>query len=43
MKKHIKRIGIILINYMCIFPLICLLFFTDQNKEIQQLVTLLNE
>ena len=43
MKKYIKRIGIIIINSMWIFPLLCLLFFTDQDKEIQQLLTLLNE
>ena len=43
MKKHIKRMGIIIINYLCIFPLLCLLFFTDQGKEIQQLLKLLNQ
>jgi hypothetical protein len=43
MKKYIKRIGIIFINSLCIFPLLCLLFFTGQNKEIEELLTLLNQ
>jgi len=43
MKKYIKRIGFIFINYLCIFPLLCLLFFTDQKQEIEELLTLLNQ
>jgi len=43
MKKYITRIGFNFINYLCILPLLCLLFFTDQDKEIHQLINLLKE
>ena len=43
MKKYFKNKRIKFINYMCLFPLLCLLFFTDQDKEIEQLLTLINK
>jgi len=43
MKKYFKNMSIKLINYMCLFPLLCLLFFTDQDQEMRELLTLLNQ
>ena len=43
MKKYFKNKSIKIINYICLFPLLCMLFFTDQDKEIDQLLILLNK
>ena len=43
MKKFIRIINLIIIKYLPIIPLLILLFFTNQNKEIDALFLLLKE
>lgn len=41
MKKRITKISISFINYLIAFPLLALLLFTNQNKELTKLLTVL--
>lgn len=41
MKKVFSKISLLVISYVSIIPLMCFLFFTNQNKEMEKLVTVI--
>ena len=41
MKIVFSKISLLVISYMSILPLMCFLFFTNQSKEMDKLITVI--